>query len=169
MRAIGKYIMTGRKITLANGLINSIIVYCIQLWGINASKKLHRQVQALQGQAARWALGLNRRASTKKVLDKMNWMSVNQLVIYHSTLLLWKIVRGKDSKLERTEWESSRTQGHHRIRTAPYKKEFRRKAWKPAAIAWWNAMPESLRADCSPSSFKWNLRSWVRGNIDLRK
>ena len=53
--------------------------------------------------------------------------------------------------------------------SALYKMEFRRKAWKPAAIAWWNAMPESLRADCSPSSFKWNLRSWVRGNIDLKK
>ena len=48
LKCLGRYISPARKLILANGLINSIVVYCIQVWGCSASKNLMKQTQVLQ-------------------------------------------------------------------------------------------------------------------------
>ena len=161
LRLIGKYICKDKQNILANGLINSIIVYAIQVWGPNCSKKLIRQTQTLQSQAARWALGVNWRASTEKSLREVKWLSVNQLIGYHALLLLWKSVRGVSLLERNVNWAVSRTQGRDRIMQEPYKMEFKRKTWRPTAIALWNKLPEKLRTETRLSHFKGGLRTWI--------
>ena len=131
------------------------------MWGPNCSKKLIRQTQTLQSQAARWALGVNWRASTEKSLREVKWLSVNQLIGYHSLLLLWKSVRGVSLLERNVNWAVSRTQGRDRIMQEPYKMEFKRKTWRPTAIALWNKLPEKLRTETRLSHFKGGLRTWI--------
>ena len=169
LRFLGKHISIKRRIILANGLLNSLLVYGIQLWGVGATKRQISQSQSIQAQAARWALGLSRRTSTIKVLSNIGWLSVRQLVTYHSVLLLWKSTRGEGSPFHgQVNWETSCTMGSERIRPAPYRKEFRRKSWRPMAIAWWNALPVEARTQPRLGQFKRQLRTWVSANIPIK-
>ena len=149
--------------------MNSLIVYAIQLWGIGATESQLRQVQTLQNQAGKWALNVGRRTSTTKVLDQLNWLSVKQLTVFHSVTLLWQQCRGNTDFLTRDlHWEESRTQGPARLRTEPYKMEFRRKAWRHRTVAWWNSMPEKLRTQTSFKLFKKELKPWVKKYISIK-
>ena len=154
---------------MVNGLVNSLIVYAIQLWGIGATKSQLRMVQTLQNQAGKWALGVGRRSSTHKVLQKLNWLSVKQLTAFHSLSLLWQPCRGKsDFVTDNLRWEQSRTQGTDRLGTDPYRMEYRRKSWKPKTIAWWNQLPESLRIQRSSVRFKRELKMWIKENLSIK-
>ena len=128
LKILGKYVKTSRKIILANGLVNSLLVYCVQLWGIGATKKQLRQTQVLQNQTAKWALGWGKGAATSKVLKNIGWLSVTQLVQYHAIMQLWKLARGEYLCLDTgIDWQESRTQGSNWILTAPYRMEFMRR------------------------------------------
>ena len=69
----------------------SRLTYGIQIWGINATKSTLNKVQTVQNLAKKWVTGTKWGISTKQLLDKMNWLSIYQLAIYHSVLLLWKV------------------------------------------------------------------------------
>ena len=169
LKFIGKYIETNRKVVLVNGLINSLIVYAIQLWGIGATKSQLRMTQTAQNQAGKWALGVGRFTSTRKVLARLNWLSVRQLTIFHSLTLLWKQCRGEtDFMNEAPDWESSRTKGEDRLKLKPYKMEFRRNSWKFRAVSWWNLMPETLRIEKSLPRFRSGLKIWVMNYFAIK-
>ena len=162
LKFVGKFIEKSRKVVLANGLINSLIVYGIQLWGIGATKSQLRMIQTLQNQAGKWALGVGRYTSTDKALKRLNWLSVRQLVVFHSLMLLWKQCRCEtDFMTDDLNWESSRTMGTERLRSKPYKMEFRRNSWKYRTFAWWNLMPETLRTQKSLTRFRSGLKVWI--------
>ena len=162
LKFIGRFIEKGRKVVLVNGLINSLIVYAIQLWGIGATKSQLRMIQSMQNQAGKWALGVGRYTSTAKALKRLNWLSVRQLIVFHSLTLLWKQCRGEtDFMTDDLNWENSRTMGVERLRSKLYKMEFRRNSWKYRTIAWWNLMPEALRTQKSLPRFRCGLRVWI--------
>ena len=77
-----------RKI-LANGLILSIITNNIQLWGFG-TKTLLKKVQVMQNKTAKWVLRLPNKSRTKKCYEVLGWMSVRQLLVYHSLMMLFK-------------------------------------------------------------------------------
>ena len=94
LKFVGRIIERNRRITLANGLINSLIVYAIQLWGLGATKSQIRLMQTVQSQAGKWALNVYRRSSTIKVLNRLGWLSVKQLTIFHYKAALEELQRG---------------------------------------------------------------------------
>ena len=75
---------------LADGLVMSNIVYMIQVYG-QASDYLLRILQVQQNRAARAVTRLAWGTSTHHLLNQIGWLSVRQLYVYHSLLLLWKI------------------------------------------------------------------------------
>ena len=42
-----------------------------------------------------WITGLHRKTSTKELLNKVNWLSINQLVYYHGFLLIYKVKKNR--------------------------------------------------------------------------
>ena len=169
LKFIGRFIDSSRRIILVNGLVNSLVVYAIQLWGIGATRTQIRLVQTLQSQAGKWAMRVGRRTSTVKILHSLNWLSVRQLMIFHSLTLLWQQCRnGSDFMMEEPTWEHSRTQGADRLGSQPYRMEFRRKSWKYRAIAWWNMMPVTLRSQMSLARFKRDLKSWIGKHFNIK-
>ena len=68
------------KKRLADGIIMSRLTYGIQIWGINATKSTLNKVQTVQNLAKKWVTGTKWGISTKQLLDKMNWLSIYQLV-----------------------------------------------------------------------------------------
>ena len=77
---------------IANAIVMSSLVYVIQLYG-NATDYLLKSLQVLQNKAARTVTRSGWGTSTSVLLRQIGWLSINQLVVYHSLLLVFKIDR----------------------------------------------------------------------------
>ena len=75
---------------IANGIVMSKLVYLIQWWG-GCSSYLIDYLQVLQTRAARLVTRNGWHTPTDKMLRQCGWLSVRQLVLYHSLILVFKI------------------------------------------------------------------------------
>ena len=74
---------------LANGLFLSKLTYLIPLWG-GCENFLIRSLQIVQNRAARVVTKHGMFTPTKTLLRECGWLSVSQLVFFHSVVLLYK-------------------------------------------------------------------------------
>ena len=58
--------------------------------------------------------------------------------------------------------------GEERLKSIPYKMEFRRNSWKYRAIAWWNLMPETLRSQKHFPRFRSGLKVWISNYVPIK-
>ena len=80
---------------VANGIVVSKLIYLIQWWG-GCSDYLINFLQILKNRAARLVTSLGWFTPVKVLLHQCGWLSVRQIVHYHSLLLLFKIkLQGK--------------------------------------------------------------------------
>ena len=73
------------RLMIANGIFMSKLVYLIHLWG-SSSKYLLKSIQILQNRAARVVTGYSWWTPVRRLLKECKWLSINQLVFYHTTL-----------------------------------------------------------------------------------
>ena len=76
---------------LANGLIISRIIYCIQIWGGLPADQA-RSVQTLMNKCACVVTGKSRRTSTRILMEECRWLYFDEVAQYHSLLMLWKVL-----------------------------------------------------------------------------
>ena len=76
--------------TLAEGLFNSVLTYCMPVWG-GADKGGLQDLQVMQNRAAQLVLNSPPRSSRNSMYDKIDWLTINQLVSYHSMITVYKI------------------------------------------------------------------------------
>ena len=82
----------GTRLMVANGIVMSKLVYLITLWG-RAQQYLMSALQVQQLVAARSVCGVGCwRWSRRKLLDKVGWLSVRQLVFFHTVLQAHKTI-----------------------------------------------------------------------------
>ena len=74
---------------IANGIFLSKLVYLTPLWG-GCESFLLRALQTVQNKAARVVTNQGIFTSTKVLLRECGWLSVAQLVFFHSVVLLFK-------------------------------------------------------------------------------
>ena len=98
--------------------------------------------------------------STKQLLDKMGWLSMYQLAIYHSVLLIWKIKNKMEPKrttqiLQTSQYSKSRIDLTSRI-------------WSKIASKYFNKLePNVKKLKKKIGAFKRNLRNWIKLNVPL--
>ena len=76
--------------TITLGMFNSVLVYCLPLFGgcDNAEVKA---IQVLQNRAAQIVIHSPPRAERLPMFTKLKWLTVNQLITYHTLLTVFKI------------------------------------------------------------------------------
>ena len=79
---------------IANGVILSRLIYLIPLWS-GCESYLLNSLQIIQNKAARVVTKCGKRTSIKSLLAQCGWMSVAQLSMYHSLVLVYKILATK--------------------------------------------------------------------------
>ena len=79
------------RLMVANGIFMSKLCYLIQVWG-SCEKYLIKILQVLQNKAARLVTGKSWFSSTRRLLKDCNWLSVQQLVFFHTALQIHKIM-----------------------------------------------------------------------------
>ena len=85
-----------RKI-ITEGIFNSVLVYCLPLYGGLGDGEL-KNLQVLQNKAAQVATLSPPRAERKIMFDTLGWLSVNQLIFYHTVISIFKIRSFKEPR-----------------------------------------------------------------------
>ena len=154
---------------VANGAVMSKLGYLIILWG-GASDSLLRAVQVQQLVAARLVIGYGCwRWSRRKLLTRVGWLSVKQLVFYHTVLQVCKTLKSGvpralylalSDKYPRNTRNAARGQiRNSEIFTSTVTFKYR-------AMQWYNSVPADIRTG-SVCTIKKNLKKWISSNIPI--
>ena len=80
------------RLMVANGLVVSKLCYLIELWGGCEGYLLH-SLQVLLNRAARSVTKMSGYTSTKRLMAACSWLSVKQLVVYHTVKMVFKTLK----------------------------------------------------------------------------
>ena len=174
LKKVSKNATFSTRLMVANGVVMSKLVYLITLWG-GAQQYLLNALQVQQLTAARTVCGFYSRGwSKKKLLDKLSWMSIRQLIYYHTVLQAHKtIVSTKPASINL----SISTQHPYRTRNAAngqirFGKSYRAESdlvnasFNNRAVHWHNAVPARVRTG-TLATVKHKLRMWVKQNVPI--
>ena len=168
LKMISRNAKFSTRLMIANGAVHSKIVSLITLWG-NAQQYLLNAVQVKQLTAARTVCGYQSlRWSRARLLRAVGWMSVRQLVFYHTVLQAHKTISsGKpsplyDSLVSQYPYQTrGATSGHIRLRENTSTKTF-----KYRAMLAYNSVPVDIRQG-TPATVKRKLKKWVVSNVPI--
>ena len=165
LKLVSRYLTMKSRLRLANGIIMSRLLYLIQVWGCASKPSWIQRLQRVQNKAAQYVTKKNKFTKISILLSDCNWMSILQLIQFHSLLLFWKTVH----------LESGRFLSYGCIRKEDnfYKPRNNRilltkLSWKSRSILWWNELPDRIRNDYDIVSFKGSLRAWIFSNTRLK-
>ena len=174
LKKIAKNATFNTRLMVANGVVMSKVMYLITVWG-GAQQYLLKGLQVQQLTAARTVCGFFSRAwSKKRLLEKVGWLSIRQLIYFHTVLQAHKtITTGKPSVLH----QSISTQHPYRTRSAAlglirFGETFTgdsslvHASFKHRAVHWYNAVPVSVRTG-SLETVKHKLKQWIRQNVPI--
>ena len=160
------------RLMVANGIVMSKLCYMIQLWG-GCEEYLLNSLQIQLNKTARLVTRLPYYTSSKRLMQMCGWMTVRQLVKYHTILMVHKTTMTKkpvyiSNRLSRehpcrTRQESSgciRLDQSFRSRTDLPRKSFRYRGAHD-----YNSIPPELRATASMTTFKTKLKKWIKMNV----
>ena len=148
--------------TLAEGLFLSVLTYCMPVWG-GADQGGVQDLQVLQNRAAQLVLNLPPRSNRNLMYDKLNWMTVSQLVVYHSVIAVYRIRQSKEPEYLADLLCRDNFRG--RIVVPITDLTLCRKSFCFRAAEDWNSIPEAIRKIQKISSFKKELRKWIKLRI----
>ena len=163
------------RLMVANGLVISKLCYLIQLWGGSESYLLH-SLQVLQNKAGRAVTGWSGFTSTRRLMGACNWLSVKQLVVYQTVIMIFKTLRTESpwylhSKLSPAPHPfraRQSTMGNIRLdESHRCKSSLKSSSLRCRGAVDYNRIPVEIRASPTLATFKKKLRQWVKDNIDL--
>ena len=151
----------------------SKLTYLIALWG-GCGAVLKKALQMIQNKVARVVTRLNWLTPARELLHQCGWLSVNQLVFYHSVLLVYKVkmsqtprylhsMHNKWSYQYRTRQAESgliKMVGNPRLELT--KNSFR---WRAAQH--YNQLPSEIRNSENFASFKLKAKTWIKQNVSF--
>ena len=174
LKKISKVASFKTRLMIANGIFMSKLIYVIPLW-CGCESYLIKSLQIIQNKAARVVTKSNWYTPVKTLLSQCNWMSVNQLGVYHSLVLQYKILQSKcprylHDKVSSTCPANTRLANSKCIRMGPDFRsnlELTENSYRWRTAKQWNALPDNLRKIGKLKQFKLRLRIWVKENVSI--
>ena len=155
---------------IANGSVQSKLIYLINVWGGAQQYLLKASLQLQQLTAARTVCGpQSMRWSKSRLLQKVRWLSVKQLIEFHTILQAHKtLITGKPVALfdelsgSYPYQTRSATVGDIRLK----KENSSLRTFKYRAMVLYNRVPQNVKTG-SLLSFKQKLKQWIKENVPL--
>ena len=162
------------RLMIANGIFCSKLIFQISLWG-GAEDFLLNSLQIVQNKAARFVTRRGKYTPVVELLGQCGWLSVRQLVFYHSTILIYKTLQTTYPKYIYNKLSSdfpynTRLAQSEAVRMGPdfkSKLELTEKSFMSRATTSFNQLPTSLRQIPKIEAFKKKLKSWVLENVQI--
>ena len=156
------------RLMIANGAVLSKLVYLITLWG-GAKQYLLKALQVQQLTAARTVVGYHSwRWSKARLLKRVGWMSVRQLIYFHTVLQAHKtlttgVPRPLYSVLSAGHPYETRSATSGNIRLEEHGS---RNTFKHRAMTYYNSVPARVKTGKLPTVKK-KLTEWILQNVPL--
>ena len=147
---------------VADGMFNSVMTYCLPVFG-GCDKADINALQVLQNQAAKLVTKCPPRTRRDFMLNSLKWLSVNQLISYHTLLTSHKIIQSRCPEYLSLIFDK-RTR-RNQIRLPRTNLELARRSFTLRGLRQWNLLPQSLRSMENTGKFKKLLRQWIFDNI----
>ena len=158
-----KYIVPFRtRNTITMGMFNSILVYCLPLYGGCTATQLH-SIQVLQNKAAQVVTHLPPRTSRSILYDRVKWLTVNQLISYHTLITVFKIRRNREPEYLAELLNNDNRLGRIIIPNTDLGLARKSFVWRGSSA--WNSLPQELRECSRIGQFKPGVKKWVKTNI----
>ena len=162
------------RLMIANGIFSSKLIFQISLWG-GAENYLLNSLQKVQNKAARFVTRRGIYTPVAELLSQCGWLSVRQLVFYHSVVLVHKTILTKypkyiHSKLSSEFPYNTRLAESEAVRMGPdfqAKLELTENSFMNRGTVSYNKLPTDLRKVSTIEDFKVNLKSWVVQNCNI--
>ena len=159
---------------LANGLFMSKLVYLMPLWG-GCDKFLIKALQIVQNKAARSVTKLGIFTPIRTLLKQCGWLSVNQLIFFHTVVLLYKTLQNQSPEyllsMAGSEYNyKTRAKDAGTLRlVSSYKPDCKLniQSYRWRSIKCWNQLPQDITSTHNLYKFKVKLKTWVLKNVDL--
>ena len=151
-----------KKKNIVQGVFNSVLCYCLPLFG-GCNNNEMKTLQVQQNRAARIVLNLPPRSNRKSMFEKLGWMTVQQLIAYHTLLSVFRIRQSKEPEYLARALTRDNNRGNiivENSRLGLYKKSF-----VPRGATLWNNLPRELRNIVKVGCFKKKLRKWIEDNV----
>ena len=171
LKRIAKTATFKTRLMIANGAVMSKAVYLISVWG-GAQEYLLNILQVQQLTAARTVCGFHSRFwSKKRLLTKVGWLSIRQLIFFHTVLQAHKtILTGRPVSLH----QELTSEYPYRTRNAVTGKirlgeNFKSKSsFKNRAAKSYNQVPAEIFKG-GLATIKYKLKNWVKENVSIDK
>ena len=172
LKLLGRVASFKNRKMIADGILISKLSYLIALWG-GCSSFLMTSLQIIQNKAARVVTKLAWSTPTRDLLKQCGWLSVHQLAVYHSVLMVYKVM-----KVQSPAYLYSMFNSHYRYRTRQCDSGIIKhmtcphltlssQSFKYQASGHFNSLPENIRAAKSLPQFKLLVKEWIRENISI--
>ena len=148
--------------TIIDGIFNSTLTYCLPVFG-GCEKGDICSIQVIQNKAAQIATRSPPRFNRHLMFDKLDWLSVNQLIVYHTLITVYKIRSSSEPKYLATKLNRDNRYG--RIILPKYNLELAERGFITRGSRLWNSVPVTIRTISNIGSFKRELKKWTKENI----
>ena len=139
-----------------------VLCYCLPLFG-GCDRGELQDLQILQNKAAQLVTHSPPRAARNPMYDSLDWLTVNQLVIYHSVLAVYRVrMSGEPEYLADGLCCDNRT-GH--IIVKPTRLSLLQKSFKFRGAIQWNELPQSIRTLETIGAFKAAVKVWIKSHV----
>ena len=149
--------------TITEGMFNSVMVYCISVFGGLDIGEI-KEIQVLQNKAARLVCHAPPRTSRVELYEKLGWLSVHQLISYHTLITIFRIRSSSEPEylaefLKNENRNESIVVPNSRLSVAKNSLLFR-------GSTLWNQLPLNMRKSTKIGCFKKGVKKWISSNIN---
>ena len=167
---------------IANGIIISRLLYLIPLWS-GCEGYLLNSLQIVQNKAARLVTKCGKRTPIKSLLTQCGWFSVAQLSVFHSLVLVFKVLETKSPQYLYDKLSGTQEEMHYRTRyirgqldsqniklgpDSTAEGDMAKRSFKYRASVQWNSLPLNIREARNLKDFKFKLRKWVLSHVPIK-
>ena len=174
---------------IGTGIFMSKLIYLMPLWA-GCEDYLVTALQVIQNKAARSITKLSYFTPTKTILKSCQWMSVRQLMTYHSLVLLYKTLKQKtpeylhdrvtsgghfpyNTRQAATCPEGFSFNVQHPINSGTVRQvsgnklDLSKLGWCWRSVDIYNTIPDHIRLETNITNFKKELKTWVNLNVSI--
>ena len=156
------------RLMVANSCFISVISYMISVWG-GTECYIIKAVQLMQNKAARTITKKSWFTPTQTLLLQCNWLSIRQLIFYHSVIQVWRVRTAQLPRYIHSKLQSSITRSSEEgtLRIPPVERSLSAKSFLVRAAVMWNSVPPAIRDIKKIEELKPKLKTWIKQNVEL--
>ena len=177
LKQIKRVTSFSKRLTIANGMFNSKVVFLISVWG-GKEEYLLNSLQLIINKAMRVICNVGKSVKVEDLQKRTNWLSLRQAIIYHSMMAARRILSTKQpcylyGKLSEALWiENERSHNYrtrHGVTLAAPHLALISSSWLYRVVKLYRCLPHDMVelpvGGSRDQIYKTRLRKWVTGNF----